>query len=153
MKRIYLFFTIALCVTTISCKKIEDKSSENNINKTTMSVISLSKNDFSKKVGDSKSMNSTWEFKGDKPVVIDFYADWCGPCKMMAPVLEEVAAEFSGKVDVYKVNIDTENSLADDLAIQSIPTFFFIKSDGTIEKSVGGMTKGALTAKFNSILE
>lgn len=76
------------------------------------------------------SKNDTWNYEGDLPVVIDFYATWCGPCKMMAPVVETLAGEYEGRVRVYKVDVDKERQLAALFGVRSIPTFVFIPKDG-----------------------
>lgn len=81
-----------------------------------------------------------WKYKGDVPCIIDFYADWCGPCKAIAPILNEISDEYSGKLNVYKVDVDTETEVAEFFGIQSIPTLFFVPSEG--EPTV---LKGALT--------
>lgn len=71
-----------------------------------------------------------WKYNGKLPAIIDFYADWCGPCKMVAPVLEELSSEYEGKLNIYKVDTEKEQELAAVFGIQSIPTFLFIPAEG-----------------------
>ena len=78
-----------------------------------------------------------WVYEGDKPALIDFYADWCGPCRIAAPVLEELAAEYSGKIHIYKVDTEKERELAAVFGIQSIPAFLFVPSEGRPTMSNG----------------
>ena len=87
---------------------------KNNNNKTEnkMTVTELTQEDFVKKVYDFETNPNAWKFEGDKPAVIDFYATWCGPCKMMSPILDEISKEYEGKINVYKVNVDKEADLA-----------------------------------------
>lgn len=87
-----------------------------------------------------------------QPVVVDFYATWCGPCQYMEPVIEEIAQEMEGKVNVYKVNIDEARDLAIDQGIVSVPTFIFVKDGKVVSKNVGTLSKQDFLAKINSIL-
>ena len=82
-----------------------------------------------------------WVFAGSRPAVIDFYTTWCGPCKMMAPVVESLAGKYAGKVDFYKVDIDRESELASVFGISSIPTFLFIPVKGKPSVQMGAMQK------------
>ncbi len=86
------------------------------------------------------------------PVLVDFYADWCGPCKMMAPVVENLAESFEGKVKVGKLNIDDEMDIAQKYRVMSIPTFIIFKDGKAVETSVGAMQKDELEKKLQKIL-
>ena len=104
--------------------------------------IKIDTDDFVKKVAD---FNQTeWKYLGDKPAIVDFYADWCGPCKMIAPTLEEIAKEYDGKLYVYKVNIDDNKAIAEAFKISAIPTLLFIPMQGDPKTNVGMMTKEGL---------
>jgi thioredoxin 1 len=85
---------------------------------------------FLKKVWDYNTSPKEWKFLGDKPAVIDFYADWCGPCRIASPILEKVAEEYTGQIDVYKINTDREQELASVFGIQGIPAFLYIPKTG-----------------------
>ena len=117
-----------------------------------MATLHLTNEQFIARIGDYKSTPGSFVFLGDKPALIDFYADWCGPCKMLAPVLEEVSDEYVGKVDVYKVNVDAEEELAMLFGIRSIPTLIFIQKDGTMHRSQGAMGKPQLKEAIEKIL-
>ena len=117
-----------------------------------MATIHLTSEQFMVRVGDYKSNPGHLDFLGDKPALIDFYAEWCGPCKMLAPVLEELSNEFAGKVDIYKVNVDEEEELAMLFGIRSIPTLIFIGHDGTMHRSQGAMGKPQLKEAIEKIL-
>ena len=117
-----------------------------------MATIHLTNEQFIARIGDYKSNPGSFVFLGDKPALIDFYADWCGPCKMLAPVLEEVSDEYAGKFDVYKVNVDAEEELAMLFGIRSIPTLIFIQKDGTMHRSQGAMGKPQLKEAIEKIL-
>ena len=90
-----------------------------------MAVINIDLEYFRTKVFDY-TKNEDWVFEGDKPVVIDFYADWCGPCKMLSPVLEELSVEFEGKIDILKIDTEKEIELSTMFGIKSIPSLLFV---------------------------
>lgn len=93
-----------------------------------------------------------YDYTGKTPVVIDFYATWCGPCRNLAPSIERLAFEYEGRVKVLKVDVDKNQALAEAARIMSIPTLFFIDLDGNIERVVGGMPYAALSEKTSHLL-
>lgn len=90
----------------------------------------LTKDVFIQKVWDFTKYPNEWKYMGNKPAIIDFYADWCGPCKIAGPILEEVGTEFAGKIQVYKINTDQERELAQVFGITGIPAFLYIPVSG-----------------------
>jgi thioredoxin 1 len=111
----------------------------------------LTKETFKSKVFDYEK-NKEWKFEGNKPCIIDFYADWCGPCKMVAPVLEELATDFKGKMDVYKVNTEVEMELASVFGIRSIPSFLFVPLEGQPQMAMGALPKETFIKAFKDVL-
>lgn len=89
----------------------------------------------------------------DKPAVVDFWATWCGPCRAIAPVLQEVAAEMADKVKIFKVDVDQAPDLAGQFGIRQIPTLLFIKDGNIVGQTMGAMTKSALVEKINEMLD
>lgn len=89
----------------------------------------LTKETFKAKVFDWEK-NQEWKFEGDKPAIVDFYADWCGPCKMLAPIFEELSKEYKGKIDFYKLDTEKEQEIAGMFGVRSIPTIMFMQADG-----------------------
>lgn len=98
---------------------------------------------FKNKVFDY-SREQEWKFAGEKPCIVDFYADWCGPCKMLAPVLAELSEKYAGKLDVYKVDTDQEQELSAAFGIQSIPTLLFVPISGKPQIAHGALPKEKL---------
>lgn len=96
--------------------------------------------------------NQEWKFEGNLPCLIDFYADWCGPCKMVAPILEELSKEFEGKINIYKVNTEAEQELAAAFGIQSIPSLLFCPKEGKPQMAMGALPKQAMTDAINEVL-
>ncbi len=103
----------------------------------------LTKETFLEKVFDYEN-NKEWSFKGELPAVIDFYADWCGPCKMVAPIIEELSEEYDGKVNFYKIDTEAEQELAGAFGIQSIPSLLFIPAAGQPQMAQGALPKNVL---------
>lgn len=117
-----------------------------------MTVTELTQEDFVKKVYDFETNPNAWKFEGDKPVVIDFYATWCGPCKMMSPILDEISKEYEGKINVYKVNVDKEADLASVFGIRSIPSLLFVPMKKEPSMVQGAMPKNELKKLVDDIL-
>ncbi len=105
-----------------------------------MATEHLSKESFLKKIFDYEN-NQEWNYQGDKPAIIDFYADWCGPCKMVAPIMEELSEEYKGLVDIYKIDTEAEQELAAVFGIRSIPSILFIPVDGQPQMAAGALPK------------
>ena len=117
-----------------------------------MATKHLNKSEFLEKVVNFETNPNEWKFLGDKPAVLDFYAEWCGPCKRLLPVLESVSEEYANRVDIYKVNVDEEQELAEVFGVQTIPTLFFMPKEGNPQRSVGGMPLDVLKSAIDSIL-
>ena len=106
---------------------------------------------FKQKVFDFES-GKEWKFEGELPALIDFYADWCGPCKMVAPILEELSAEYESKIDIYKVDTESEQELASLFGIRSIPSLLFIPKDEKPQMAQGALPKDALKDAIENVL-
>ncbi|MCX5790852.1 MAG: thioredoxin [Elusimicrobia bacterium] len=111
----------------------------------------LTQDTFKAKVFDFEQ-NKEWKFAGLKPCIVDFYADWCGPCKMLSPVLAELAQKYAGKLDVYKVNTEEEQQLSSMFDIQSIPTMFLIPVSGKPQVVRGALPKESLEKAITEVL-
>ena len=114
-------------------------------------VEHLTKQAFLEKVFNYEQ-NQEWKFEGTKPCIIDFYADWCGPCKMVAPILEELALEYAGKIDIYKIDTEAEQELAGAFGIRSIPSMLFVPVSEQPQMSVGALPKDSLKKALSDIL-
>ncbi len=112
----------------------------------------MTKQGFIDKVFDFEN-EKEWAFKGDKPAIIDFYADWCGPCKMVAPIMDELATEFDGRLDVYKVDTDKEQELAMAFGVQSIPSILFIPTDDKPQMATGALPKPTMLEVMKDVLK
>jgi thioredoxin len=113
-----------------------------------MATVKLTSEEFIDKIFDYRTATE-WKFKGNKPAIVDFYADWCGPCRMVAPALEQLSEEYAGKVDIYKVDTDKEMEVSAVFGIQSIPSFLFIPMEGLPSLEPGAHPKHV----FKQIIE
>jgi thioredoxin len=111
----------------------------------------LTKPGFTEKVFDFEK-NHEWKFEGTLPCIIDFYADWCGPCKMVAPILEELSKEYEGKINIYKVDTEAEQEVAGAFGIRSIPSMLFCPVDGQPQMAVGALPKNSLIQAIDEVL-
>ena len=121
--------------------------------KPTTRVVHITKADFLKKVYDFEKNPDEWKYLGSQPAIVDFYADWCGPCRQLSPVLDELAKEYSGKLTIYKVNVDNERGLATFFVIRSIPTLLFIPMKGKPQRSLGALSKTELKGIIKDVLK
>lgn len=135
-----LVFILAIAVFSLqSCNTSQAKNNSNENETTPAETVSagedggtvkLNKEKFLKEVWDYEASPQEWKFKGDKPALIDFYADWCGPCKTAAPILEEISKEYAGKVIIYKIDTQVERELAGVFGVSGIPAFLYIPIEG-----------------------
>jgi thioredoxin len=114
-------------------------------------VEHLTKESFLSKVFNYET-NKEWKFEGERPCIIDFYADWCGPCKMVAPILEELSREYDGKVDIFKVDTEAEQELAAVFGIRSIPSILFVPAEGQPQMAMGALPKDTFIKAFKDVL-
>lgn len=136
---------VALLTVFVSFNACAQKKSNKKMN-----TITLTMADFKAKVANPEA--SEWKYLGDKPAIIDFYATWCGPCKALAPILDEVAGEYKDKIYVYKVDTDQEPELAALFGIRSIPTLIYIPMEGKPSSTVGARSKKDLVEMINNTL-
>lgn len=150
----------AVCCTFSGCNSNEKKEKEAEAVSSEMQqsptaeaaekCIHINTEEFNEKVF---NINADAEkYLGDKPAIIDFYADWCGPCRQLAPTLESIAAKYSGKIYVYKVNIDNSPELAQHFNITRIPTVMFVSAEGKSETALGVMSQSELEGKIAEFL-
>ncbi|MDR0742787.1 MAG: thioredoxin [Tannerella sp.] len=115
-------------------------------------VAVLNKAAFLEKIYNYEKHPKEWIYEGNLPCIIDFYADWCPPCKKVAPVLKELASEYEGRVIIYKINVDKEKELAKAFGISSIPTFLFIPAKGNPQSAVGVLPRESFVKVIEEFL-
>ena len=151
-KRLMIWAVSLVSLLFVACEtkaKTNDNQSKND-NK--MKTIELTKADFLTKVMDYEANPQEWKYLGDKPAIIDFYASWCGPCKMVAPILEELAEEYDGQIYIYKVNTEKEQELAAMFGIRSIPSILFIPMGEQPQMAMGAMPKSSFKEAIDKVL-
>lgn len=154
IKAMALVFGLAFGASACSQQKQPNTEQQQQVKENkTMKVKELTTEEFKSKVMDFEKHPSEWVFEGERPALIDFYATWCGPCKMTAPIVEQIAEKYDGKVDVYKVDVDKEQQLAAMFGIQSIPSLLFIPLKGQPQMNVGAMSFGQLDSVVTEILK
>jgi thioredoxin len=115
-------------------------------------TIHLNKEMFIERVMDYETNKEEWVYRGDKPAIIDFYADWCKPCKLIAPIMEELAQEYKGQIYVYKIDTQVERELASVFGIRSIPAVLFIPMEGRPQMSTGALPKETFKSAIDDFL-
>lgn len=158
MRKSMIIF-LAAALASVGCSSQEKKvqpeevrAEEKKVKEQTKGEVNyLTTADFKQKVMDYETHPQEWVFAGNRPAVIDFYATWCRPCKMMSPIVEQLAQQYVGKIDFYKVDIDKEPELAAVFGIQSIPTFLFIPLKGRPSAQMGMMEKEKMQEILGSL--
>lgn len=148
MKKLIFILLVGTAVST-SCG---GASNHSNTKDGLPKVISLSKADFIEKIYDYPSHLGEWNYLGDKPAIIDFYADWCAPCKLVSPILEELAIEYVDQVYFYKINTDKEKELANLFGIKAIPSLLFISLDDIPQMVQGAFPKEVIQEHIDVML-
>lgn len=147
-KLLSLIGALGLVMTACTSNNPQEKQEK----KEKMNTIALTKEDFLKKVADYEKNPTEWKYLGDKPALVDFYATWCGPCRGLAPVLEELAAEYKDQIYIYKIDTDAEQELAAAFGIRSIPTLLFIPMEGKPQMAQGALPKATLKKAIDEIM-
>lgn len=146
---------VALFVTSCGARA-EGNAEESKDKKTNESekraVITLSTDEFVKKVADFRSNAQEWKYLGDKPAILDFYADWCIYCKKLTPILEELAKEYDGKIYIYKIDTEKEREIAAAFGIRALPTLLFIPMNEDPQIAQGAVPKDELKKIIDSLL-
>ena len=147
MKKILASLIVLFALVSTSCAQSqkEEKKEES-------SVVQMNKQMFLDKVFDYTTGATEWKYQGDKPCVIDFYATWCGPCRMVAPIIDELAEEYDGKVVIGKCDVEEGDEVAAQFMIRNVPTIVFLKDGKQVDKHVGAATKEQLKAKVEGLL-
>lgn len=152
-------FVIMLLAILAGCQPASNNNSKTDIKKLNAEIKTknsntmehLTKATFQEKVFNYE-VNKEWKYEGDLPCLIDFYADWCGPCKMVAPVLEELAKEYEGKIHIYKIDTEAEQELAAAFGIRSIPSLLFCPKEGQPQMAMGALPKATMEKAIKEIL-
>jgi len=147
-----LLLAITLTVFAISKEVIKSKTNTQLKEEKKMGTIHLTKAEFLKKIANYESNPTEWKYLGDKPCIIDFYASWCGPCKIIAPILEDLAKEYEGQIYIYKVNTEEEQELAGAFGIRSIPSILFCPLVGTPQMAQGAIPMNTFKKAISEVL-
>lgn len=153
MRNLKSLFAVMIMLVLVSCSASAKSDKSNDSGEAPKGeVITLTKADFLQKVFNYEKNSTQWVYEGDKPCIIDFYADWCGPCKQVAPVLRDLAILYKKDIVVYKINVDKERELAATFGVQSIPTILFVPKEGQPKVSMGALPREEFVKQIESFL-
>jgi len=162
MKKLFIAIIAISTATLISCGNANDtqaqkaaqpeKSADVSKSEESGKPVHLTKETFLEKVMDYEKNRDTWVYEGDKPCIIDFYADWCKPCKLIAPIMEELAKEYEGQIYVYKIDTEEQRELASIFGIRSIPSVLFVPMEGKPQMSTGALPKETFKQAIDNFL-
>ena len=145
---VLILFSVNFIIAETGNKHVSDSTSDD----LTGEVIILNKADFLKKIYNYEKNKEKWVYEDTIPCIIDFYADWCGPCKIVDPILKQLAKDYKGKIIIYKINVDNERELARAFRIGSIPTYLFIPAKGDPQPAMGAMPRESFVKIIDEFL-
>jgi len=151
MKKYSFLLIITLSLVFSECKADKPIGEPGSAKSGNSPVVQMTNESFKKMVFNYE-VNKEWKFEGTKPAIIDFYADWCPPCRQLSPIVEEIAREYAGRIDVYKVDTDKETALAQAIGITNLPTLLFIPAKGKPQTALGAIPKESLVKAINEVL-
>jgi thioredoxin len=159
MKNLRTILLLFAAIIAVSCSNSTETKAQNNQAVKTEShevvegkTIHMNKVMFIEKVMDFEKNKEEWTYLGDKPAIIDFYADWCKPCKLIAPIMDELAEEYKGQIYIYKVDTQVERELASVFGVRSIPAVLFIPMEGQPQMSTGALPKETFKTAIDDFL-
>ncbi len=154
MKKILLSSLLVVFAALTACagKNSEGKNTSDNKEEKVTTTRHLTKAEFLAKVANYEANPTEWKYLGDKPCLIDFYASWCGPCKRIAPILEELAAEYAGEIYIYKIDTEAERELAAAFGVRSIPTLLFCPMGEDPTRTQGALPKETFQQLIEEVL-
>jgi len=150
MKQVFAPILLGMLLTFSNCNA-GSPAKTNTAATSAGAVIVLTNETFKTKVFDYEK-NTTWKYEGNLPAIVDFYADWCAPCRRLSPLVEEIAIKYKGKIVVYKVDTDAQQKLAQSMGVSSLPTLLFIPVKGQPRSSLGALPKESLEKAIQEVL-
>ncbi len=151
LKNSFLFAALIVLVSSFSTNIFAQTKTSAPKENVESKVIHLTKEEFLKKVFNFEK-STEWKYLGDKPCILDFYASWCGPCRMISPYLDQLAGEYKGQVYIYKINVDKERDLAAAFGASSIPLLVFIPTEGQPQANRGALPKDEIKRAIDTVL-
>jgi thioredoxin len=151
MKRIFYLSILIISLVFVNCTSRNPESKNTASVNSTGGVQQLSSEEFRKVIYNYET-SPEWKYEGTLPVIIDFYADWCPPCRQLSPLVEEIANEYKGKIVVYKVDTDKEKALAQSLGITSLPTLLYVPAKGNPQVTLGYIPKESIVKTIKEVL-
>jgi len=150
-KKVLILSAVVYTLLLAGCNTAKADNSPKSNEKETTGIVHLN-NDTFKKLVFNYEAGKEWKYEGSKPAIIDFYADWCAPCRQLSPLVDEIAKEYKGKIVVYKVDTEQEKVLSQSMGITGLPTLLFIPAEGQPRISMGALPKESLVKAINEIL-
>jgi len=148
MNKLFIFAFLLIFINFSTFAQRNRRANNERVTKT----ISLTKAEFLERVVNFEKNPTEWIYLGDKPSIVNFYASWCAPCRMLAPILEELAAEYAGQIYIYKVNVDAERELAAAFGIGPLPTLIFVPMNDVPQIAQGALPRDVLKQIIEEVL-